>query len=282
MNKLRSMALSACALLLSQNLLAVELVQWERLPIAVPLVKGEERIIFLDKNVRVGVSSQLANTLRVQSAAGALYLLANDEIEPTRLQVQDVETSEVILLDIATVPNTGTVLEPIRILSEGDASLARSDEEGKAIADKQTQALKIPAPIALTRYASQMMYAPLRTVEPVSGITQVPIKVTGDDLPILPTYPVKAKALTAFKMGSYTVTAVKLQNTQRSTLQLDPRDIQGHFYSATFQHNWLGTHGTAEDTTIAYLVTRNGGIENALLSPVLLPDLGSKEARHEK
>ena len=282
MNKLRSMALSACALLLSQNLLAVELVQWERLPIAVPLVKGEERIIFLDKNVRVGVSSQLANTLRVQSAAGALYLLANDEIEPTRLQVQDVETSEIILLDIATVPSTGTVLEPIRILSEGDASLARSDEEGKAIADKQTQALKIPAPIALTRYASQMMYAPLRTVEPVSGITQVPIKVTGDDLPILPTYPVKAKALTAFKMGSYTVTAVKLQNTQRSTLQLDPRDIQGHFYSATFQHNWLGTHGTAEDTTIAYLVTRNGGIENALLSPVLLPDLGSKEARHEK
>ena len=282
MNKLRSMALSACALFLSQNLLAVELVQWERLPIAVPLVKGEERIIFLDKNVRVGVSSQLANTLRVQSAAGALYLLANDEIEPTRLQVQDVETSEVILLDIATVPSTGTVLEPIRILSEGDASLARSDEEGKAIADKQTQALKIPAPIALTRYASQMMYAPLRTVEPVSGITQVPIKVTGDDLPILPTYPVKAKALTAFKMGSYTVTAVKLQNTQRSNLQLDPRDIQGHFYSATFQHNWLGTHGTAEDTTIAYLVTRNGGIENALLSPVLLPDLGSKEARHEK
>lgn len=282
MNKLRSMALSACALLLSQNLLAVELVQWERLPIAVPLVKGEERIIFLDKNVRVGVSSQLANTLRVQSAAGALYLLANDAIEPTRLQVQDVETSEVILLDIATVPSTGTVLEPIRILSEGDASIARSDEEGKAIADKQTQALKIPAPIALTRYASQMMYAPLRTVEPVSGITQVPIKVTGDDLPILPTYPVKAKALTAFKMGSYTVTAVKLQNTQRSTLQLDPRDIQGHFYSATFQHNWLGTHGTAEDTTIAYLVTRNGGIENALLSPVLLPDLGSKEARHEK
>lgn len=282
MNKLRSMALSACALLLSQNLLAVELVQWERLPIAVPLVKGEERIIFLDKNVRVGVSSQLANTLRVQSAAGALYLLANDEIEPTRLQVQDVETSEVILLDIATVPSTGTVLEPIRILSEGDASIARSDEEGKAIADKQTQALKIPAPIALTRYASQMMYAPLRTVEPVSGITQVPIKVTGDDLPILPTYPVKAKALTAFKIGSYTVTAVKLQNTQRSTLQLDPRDIQGHFYSATFQHNWLGTHGTAEDTTIAYLVTRNGSIENALLSPVLLPDLGSKEARHEK
>lgn len=282
MNKLRSMALSACALLLSQNLLAVELVQWERLPIAVPLVKGEERIIFLDRNVRVGVSSQLANTLRVQSAAGALYLLANDEVEPTRLQVQDVETSEVILLDIATVPSTGTVLEPIRILSEGDTSLARSDEEGKAIADKQTQALKIPAPIALTRYASQMMYAPLRTVEPVSGITQVPIKVTGDDLPILPTYPVKAKALTAFKMGSYTVTAVKLQNTQRSNLQLDPRDIQGHFYSATFQHNWLGTHGTAEDTTIAYLVTRNGGIENALLSPVLLPDLGSKEARYEK
>ena len=58
---------------------SVELVQWERLPIPVPLVKDQERVIFLDKNVRVGVSSQLAGQLRVQSASGALYLLATDE-----------------------------------------------------------------------------------------------------------------------------------------------------------------------------------------------------------
>ncbi len=46
---------------------AVELTQWERLPIPVPLVKDQERVIFLDKNVRVGVSSQLAGPVCIRS-----------------------------------------------------------------------------------------------------------------------------------------------------------------------------------------------------------------------
>mgnify|MGYP001230486298 CR=1 FL=1 len=36
---------------------AVEIMHWERLPLAVPLQVGEERIVFVDRNVRVGVGS---------------------------------------------------------------------------------------------------------------------------------------------------------------------------------------------------------------------------------
>lgn len=38
-------------------------------------------------------------------------------------------------------------------------------------------------------------------------------------------------------------------------IKLDPRYIQGRFYAATYQHNWLGGRGSAEDTTTVYLVS---------------------------
>lgn len=105
MKRLLSRAVAGIAMSgLSLSVLAVELVQWERLPIPVPLVKDEERVVFMDKNVRVGVSGDLSGKLRIQSASGALYLKATDDIDPSRLQVQDVETGEIILLDVATVP----------------------------------------------------------------------------------------------------------------------------------------------------------------------------------
>ena len=34
---------------------AVEILRWERMPLAVPLKVGQERIVFIDRNVRVGV-----------------------------------------------------------------------------------------------------------------------------------------------------------------------------------------------------------------------------------
>ena len=259
---------------------SVELVQWERLPIPVPLVKDQERVIFLDKNVRVGVSSQLAGQLRVQSASGALYLLATDEVEPSRLQVQDVETGELILLDIATVPAADKPLEPIRILYEGDVQYQRGTESKEQLAKAQNKALSIPAPVALTRYAAQMLYAPMRTVEPVAGLRQVPVKVSGN-LPILPMLPIKAEAVAAFKLGSYTLTAVRIQHQRAGEVELDPRDVQANLYSVAFQHAWLGSLGTPEDTTIAYMITRHGGLEKFLPLALMAPET-TQELSHEK
>ena len=80
---------------------AVEILRWERMPLAVPLKVGQERIVFIDRNVRVGVPADVGERLRVQSAGGAVYLRASEPIEPTRLQLQDADTGALILLDIA-------------------------------------------------------------------------------------------------------------------------------------------------------------------------------------
>jgi hypothetical protein len=67
-------------------------------------VINQERVVFIDEDVRVGVPSTLTGKLRVQSTGGTLYLRASEAIAPTRLQLQSVATGEIIPLDIAATP----------------------------------------------------------------------------------------------------------------------------------------------------------------------------------
>lgn len=219
---------------------AVEIRRWERLPLSVPLQVGEERVVFVDRRVRVGVPAGVGERLRVQSAGGALYLRASEALGPTRLQVQDVETGELLLLDVVASEAGAGEMEP-------------------------PQLRPTPLPVVLTRYAAQMLYAPLRTVEPLPGVARVGLR---PDLPLqtlLPALPVQARALAAWRVDDYWVSAVRLSNQSSRWLELDPRALQGAFVAATFQHATLGPAGEATDTTVVYLVTRGQGLAGALL-----------------
>lgn len=255
---------------------AVEILRWERMPLAVPLKVGQERIVFIDRNVRVGVPAGVGERLRVQSAGGAVYLRASEPIEPTRLQLQDADTGALILLDIAAEPpkDGEAELEPVRIV-EGDSAPGRYGEQADSAeaparaqgqAGARTARRETPVPVVLTRFAAQHLYAPLRTVEPLPGVMRVNLPRDLDLDTLMPTLPVRAVAL-------------------------DPRVLQGDFLTATFQHEALGPRGTPEDTTVLYLVTRGRGLAQSLLPAihrfdpaVHLPqpdgDENAKKARH--
>src|SRR3546814_17544749 len=47
-----------------------------------------------------------------------------------------------------------------------------------------------------------------------------------------------------------------------------PRALQGDFLTAAFQHPTLGPHGTPEDTTVVYVVTRGHGLAQSLLPAI--------------
>lgn len=273
---------------------AVELLRWERLPLAVPLIVGQERIVFVDRNVRVGVPASIGDRLRVQSAGGAIYLRANAPIEPTRLQLQDADNGALILLDIAAEPASDDApqLEPVRII-EGDAIPQRYGEPADAEVGTPEEQVRpprreTPVAVVLTRYAAQNLYAPLRTVEPVPGVMRVNLR---RDLPLdtlLPTLPVTATALAAWRLEDQWVTAVRLSHTSNGWIELDPRVIQGDFLTATFQHPALGPRGTPEDTTVLYLVTRGHGLALPLLPAIqrfdptaLLPLTNAADEGHE-
>ncbi|MGI3745904.1 MAG: TIGR03749 family integrating conjugative element protein [Janthinobacterium lividum] len=274
------LVVAAC---LTGNANAVEIQQWERIPIALPLAVGQERIVFVDQNVRVGLPRALKGKLRIQSTGGAIYLLANEPIPPTRVQLQNVASGEIMLVDIAAIVSAPdqAALEPMKIVArhQPGSSSARShvakntganpqDEK----AEEQTLSTDIPAPktetptpVVITRYAAQLLYAPLRTVEPVPGVSQVNLNRRLDLTTLLPTQPINASALGAWRMAGYWVTAVKLQNASEQHLTLDPRELMGDFTAATFQHPYLGAKGHATDTTIVYLVTRGHGLAESLV-----------------
>ncbi|MNS85692.1 hypothetical protein D3C72_1195650 [compost metagenome] len=188
---------------------AVEILRWERLPLAVPLVVGQERVIFIDRNVRIGLPESIGSHLRVQSAGGAIYLRASEPIPPSRLQLQDVNSGVLILLDIAAEPAKAgqPALEPVRIVAgDGTSSPAKalagtvtSEDEPRDTASAAARRAT-PVPVVLTRYAAQNLYAPLRTVEAVAGIGRVNPRRDLALHTLLPTLPVRAQALAAWRL----------------------------------------------------------------------------------
>ncbi|RIJ09675.1 TIGR03749 family integrating conjugative element protein [Pseudomonas sp. 91RF] len=273
---------------------AVEVMRWERLPLAVPLIVGQERVIFVERNVRVGIPAEVENRLRVQSAAGTVYLRANEPIEPTRLQLQDAVTGELILLDIAAQAALSgqTQLEDVRIVEEPihkHRARITAPEHTPLTSDKAQQS---PGPVVLTRYAAQNLYAPLRTVEPLPGVRRVNVATDLSLDLLVPSLPVNAKALAAWRLGELWVTAIHLTNQTATTLDLDPRQLLGDFVTATFQHHFLGPKGTPLDTSVVYITTQGHGLAQSLLPTISAVDaalnlptseLGSsQEAAHEK
>lgn len=246
---------------------AVELMKWERIPLQVPLTVGQERIVFVNKNVRVGFPPELNGKLRVQSTGGAVYLQASSTFVTTRLQLQDVENGELILLDITALEGK-QVREPVSLVYQGDVSSATGSDntsvsveetvttqgKGQTSAKDNTPRITTPLPIALTRYAAQSLYAPLRTIEALPGVHAISHGLSSSITSLLPSEPVTVRPLAAWGVQGYNVVALKLTNQRSGKVVLDPRRLQGTFHSATFQHRWLGAAGTPEDTTLLYLV----------------------------
>ncbi|MBD2781169.1 TIGR03749 family integrating conjugative element protein [Xenorhabdus szentirmaii] len=245
-------------LLFSYGANADELLKWERIPLPVTLKVGQERIIFADRNMRVGVPPSLSDKLRVQSAGGAIYLKARQSFSPTRLQLQDSENGEIILLDIRTAKTAPT--EPIRLIYPDE----KSNESAEKSSSQSKAKLSAPVPVVLTRYAAQQLYAPLRTLEPVTGIHPVNLHLSSIITTLYPSAPIAISPLAGWGVKNYSVVALKLRNTAKRTITLDPRVLQGQFVAATFQHRWLGAAGTPEDTTVLYLVTQ-GQPNNAFI-----------------
>ncbi|OHZ00214.1 integrating conjugative element protein [Salinicola sp. MIT1003] len=264
-----------CASLLSVALQAhaVEILHWDRKPLDVDLPVGTERVIVLDRNVRVGLPREIADpdTLRVQSAGGAIYLKASQAFDTQRVRIQDVETNEVVLFDL-TAKESGASDEDIKVVFPDDnagaatsSAEAEPDNEGGERDRTESSAGGTPVPVVLTRFAAQSLYAPTRTIEPVRGLNRVAMQLPDSMPSLLPSLPVSATPVAAWKLDGWTVTAVKLTNRDPArAFELDPRWLQGDLYSATFMHPTLGPRGSVADTTTVFIVTNSLSLAKAL------------------
>lgn len=280
MKKFTKYLMSILTLCVCSTGYAEVLMQWNRVPLQVNLHVGQERILFLDKNVQVGIPPELDGKINVQSMGGAVYLKPTATFSLSRLQLRDIETGQIILVDLKSLESKEK-LDAIRIVFNETVLNNSANTAQTEVSDTEepTQIKNaLPTPAALTRYAAQSLYAPLRTIEQLPGVRRVAMKLPKSLPTLLPNLSVLATPLESWGMDEYVVTAVRIKNLENHQVTLDPRYLQGHFYSATFQHNWLGPKGTPEDTTAVYLVT-TGPINKAILPAVKIKPSKSRSGQ---
>jgi len=233
-----------------------ERVVWNKAPIAIPLVVGEERLVHFPDSVSIGLPQSLTSLLRSQSINGTLYLLARQAFEPTRVMVRSETDGPIYVLDISAAPggvDSGS-LPDVQVLLQASQKPPQdlSEDAGadQSTSVKQSQSLGYAA---LTRYAAQQLYAPTRLIPRQPGVVAIPVNPEPVDLVL--GGKIEAVPVAAWKAGLRYVTAVKLINRTQSPIVLDPRELRGSWLAATFQHNRLLPAGSEADTTAVYLVS---------------------------
>tara|TARA_R100001480_G_scaffold36013_7_gene48485 strand:+ start:91 stop:921 length:831 start_codon:yes stop_codon:yes gene_type:complete len=233
-----------------------ERVVWNKAPIAIPLVVGEERLVHFPDSVSIGLPQSLTPLLRSQSINGTLYLLARQAFESTRVMVRSETDGPIYVLDISATPggvDSGS-LPDVQVLLQASQKppqdLSQDTGADQWTSDKRSQSLGYAA---LTRYAAQQLYAPTRLIPQQPGVVAIPMNPEPVDLVV--GGKIEAVPVAAWKAGLRYVTAVKLINRTQSPVVLDPRELRGSWLAATFQHNRLLPAGSEADTTAVYLVS---------------------------
>ena len=225
----------------------LERIEWRKVPVKLTLQVGAERRIQFPGPVRVGLPASLSARVRVQSVAGALYLLAREPFAAERVQVREIDSGAVYLLDLAA--RDKGYAHPVEILNLA----LHPPPEGSAAGAAPPRPLAQDY-VALTRFAAQEMYAPERLLSGLAGVHRTPVRrepvalVRGGALEAVPAAAWRAES------GLY-LTAVKLVNRSLHPVLTDPRDLRGRWLTATFQHGRLAPAGDEADTTCLYLLS---------------------------
>ena len=214
---------------------------------------GSERQVRFPKPVKVGVPASLETRLRTQTVAGTVYWQAHTPFEATRVLVRETEGGRTYLLDVRAVEGAGATA-PIEVSDpEALAGEARALEAAETEPTPAPE-LPVPGPVALTRFAAQELYAPVRLLQALPGVSRVPLR-TARKVALLRGGRVEARPIAAWRSRDYYVTAVRLQNLTPLPIVLDPRDVRGTWIAATFQHARLLPAGSEADVTCLYLVS---------------------------
>lgn len=246
---------------------ASERVLWDKRPINVHLQVGNERIIHFPDDVRYWLPDTVKRHVSVLAANGVLYIRAMEPFPTTRLRIQGLNDQQIYLLDI-TASEAAAVSDELIVMTK-ENTRNRSKE---STAYKTTEDWRI----RLTRYAAQQLYAPERLVDGDSAIKRIPIESKAS-VPLIRGGLIEAVPIASWQGHGLTVTAVRVRNLSRQSLQLqfDRSDslqaldlsylVRGDWLTATLQHDRLGAMGDETDTTTLYLVSNRSFVESLSL-----------------
>ena len=225
---------------------ATERIVWTKAPIALSLPVGKERMVTFPGDVRAGVPPGLGDVLRTQSVAGTVYWLARKPFAATRIQVQEIDSGRLYLLDLRA-ESDATNIAPVEIV------VRPSTPKDPDSPTPTTDSARVDY-VGLTRYAAQQMYAPKRLLRDPPGVHRAPLRIKRA-VALVRGGAIEATPLATWRGGELYVTAVKLRNVTNAPVALDPRELRGQWLAATLHHARLLPHGDEADTTCVYLIS---------------------------
>ncbi|MCE2573847.1 TIGR03749 family integrating conjugative element protein [Motilimonas eburnea] len=276
MKKILKIAAIAAAMATSFQALATEVVTWERKPIKLILKNDVERIVYFPDNVRVGMPPHLQDKLRVMSAEGAVYLKSSGDIKNERIQIQLIDSGQIVLMDVVSSSKAGKI-------SQEDMKVSVTSSYVDSASEVTYEDVEPVTPIEITRYAAKQFYAPPRLRESDNRIQRTSVaKVNLPDL-------MMGRSHRLFYMtpvaswqanGNLYVTAIKVSNITYFKQNFLYSDINADYTHATFQHGYVTPKGQIGDTSMLYLVT-NQPFEASLYTLPTVNKQPSKQAQKQ-
>lgn len=247
--------LTLCA---SASATVVRLVHTDR-PIALTFkVEHEHRFMFPEP-VNVDVPAQLTQVMHsLQPTAQLVYWTPRSVFESIRVIARSLDNARVYLLDIRSTEDASAVdyrLEnPALVVNADDTAASHAGEISSPMANA-----KNPYQIELTRYVSQLLYAPARLRPKALGIRQLPVAAEALNVNLLnsqkgETY--RYRLLGQWRGYGHHITAVEVINQSPMTVELDLRRVRGNWIAISAQHTWLGRVNSLEDRTTLYLISK--------------------------
>ena len=219
-------------------------VLWQKVPIAIHLGVGKERLAHFRGPVSVGVPATLGQQLRTQTVNGTVYWLATAPFRRSRIAVRELDTGQMYLFDIKASTSGGDNA-PLTVIP---------DQVLGTVGGLNVQSNTVQHDyVSLTRFAAQHLYAPTRLLSGLPGVVRVPLQQ--QRVALVPGGAIEALPLVSWRSGSLYVTALRLVNRSSKAQILDPRTLRGNWLSAAFQHARLLPGGDLADTTAVYLVS---------------------------
>ncbi|MEN8168378.1 MAG: TIGR03749 family integrating conjugative element protein [Pseudomonadota bacterium] len=251
MSPLRRSLMLLLLLGVSSTMAATDLehVVWNKTPIKVTLPVGEERRIDFPVPVKLEVPAALAQASKpIQIREdGSVYWTANKAFKADRVKAITF-TGYSYFLDVEA--RKGGLTHPLVIL----------DERVPGVEDEKAQLRQRRSydydDVDLARYAAQNVYAPMRLIKPLPGVTRMP--VPDRDYPLYRGKDLTVEPLAQWRsptMPSRYVTALRVTSQSLTETVFDPRQLRGDWLSAAAQHPVIHPAGSDGDTTTWYLVS---------------------------
>lgn len=220
----------------------IESVEYSGLPLDLSVPTNSERLVRFPSPVIVDIPQDLDDKLETEIIDNKVFWKAERPFSRTRIKVKTMDQPPrwfiLYLSGTDSAPST-----PIQVQRRAEPIPSPSSSAS------------VPEPIALSRWASQWVYAPKRLQKAFPGAVSTYV----DKTPTLRLFygaGIEVTPIAAWRTHRWHLTVVSIRNLTDQLIEWEPTSVRGHWYAATPQHGWLDPKGSETDQTYLYLVSK--------------------------